>query len=112
MKSGTGYFMHAQTFLQAPSQTSAGLATLDYFERTGAVENSARMGEVLHKLLRDEIGPLPGVGFVTGKGLLAGVEFVEDRTTKAFDRSKKIFEFYRPCFRSGASLYGPNVGQS
>jgi adenosylmethionine-8-amino-7-oxononanoate aminotransferase len=113
MKSGTGYFMHAQTFLQAPSQTSAGLATLDYFEKTDAVKNAARVGEILHKLLRDEIAPLPGVGFVTGKGMLAGVEFVEDKTSKKpFDRSKKIAEgFIAHAFAQGLVLW-PNVGQA
>lgn len=113
MKSGTGYFMHAQTFLQAPSQTSAGLATLDYFEKTGAVKNAARVGEILHRLLREEIAPLPGVGFVTGKGMLAGVEFVEDKSSKKpFDRAKKTAEeFVGHAFSQGLILW-PNVGQA
>jgi adenosylmethionine-8-amino-7-oxononanoate aminotransferase len=113
MKAGTGYFMHAQTFLQAPSQCAAGLGTLEYFERTGAVANAAQMGEVLQKLLRSEILNLPHVGFVTGRGMLAGVEFVEDQASKRpFDRSKKVAEeFIAHAFSQGLVLW-PNVGQA
>lgn len=113
MKASTGYFMHAQTYLQAPSMAIAGLATLEYFEKHHAVENAARMGARLHQALQKEIAPLSHVGFVTGRGLLAGIEFVENKgTKKPFDRSRKIAEGYtNHAFENGLILW-PNVGQA
>lgn len=113
MKAGTGYFMHAQTYLQAPSQAIAGLATLEYMEKHKTVETGAKRGEFMHKLLKEEIATLPQVGCVAGKGLLAGVEFVADKKTKApFPRSKKVAEaFTQHAFDQGLILW-PNVGQA
>ncbi len=113
MKAGTGYFMHAQTFLQAPSMTSAGLAALEWMEKMGAVENSAKMGKLLHEELNAHLGGHPHVGFISGRGLFAGIELVEDKSTKRpFDRSKKIAEgFTTHAFGQGLIVW-PNVGQA
>ena len=71
------------------------------------------MGAYLHLQLKKEIAPHPNVGAVAGKGLLAGVEFVNDRATKKpFDRSKKVTEsFVSKAFDNGLILW-PNVGQA
>lgn len=113
MKSGTGYFMHAQTFLQVPSMTSAGLATLEYFQQHDTVKNAAKMGELMHRLLHEELDSHPNVGFITGIGLLGGIEFVADqKSKKPFDRSKKVAEtFTQHAFGRGL-IFWPNVGQA
>ena len=52
-------------------------------ERERLCENAANMGERLHNGLQEAFGNHPNVGDIrAGKGLLAAVEFVEDRTTK------------------------------
>jgi adenosylmethionine-8-amino-7-oxononanoate aminotransferase len=113
MKAGTGYFMHAQTYLQAPSMAAAGLATLEYFEKHQLVSNSKKMGDLLHRLLHEALDTHPHVGFITGKGLFAGVEFVLDRKTKKpFGRNdKKAEAFTTHCFEQGLIVW-PNVGQA
>lgn len=113
MKAGTGYFMHAQTYMQAPCMAAAGLACLNYMDKHKLVENSARVGKELHSLLQERIAPLPGVGFVTGRGLLAGVEFVANKKTRApFARSEKQVEsLMTEAFRAGLTLW-PNVGHA
>jgi adenosylmethionine-8-amino-7-oxononanoate aminotransferase len=113
MKAGTGYFMHAQTYLQAPSMAAAGLATLEYFETHGLTENSAKMGVVLHSALHQALDSHQNVGMVCGKGLFAGIEFVEDKKTKKpFDRSKKIAEgLVAHAFEQGLIAW-PNIGQA
>ncbi len=113
MKAGTGYFMHAQTYLQAPSMAIAGVAVLEYFEKYRAIENSEKMGAFMHSLLHRELDDLAHVGFITGRGLFAGVEFVEDKKTKKpFDRSQKIAEnFTTYAFERGLILW-PNFGQA
>lgn len=113
MKAGTGYFMHAQTYLQAPSMAAAGLATLEYYEAHDTIAKSAKLGELFHRGLHEALDAHPHVGFVTGKGLFAGVELVEDRKTKKpFDRSKKVAEnFTAHAFKNGLIVW-PNVGQA
>lgn len=113
MKKGSGSFMHAQTFLQAPCMTAAGVAILEYMERHQVLDNCRSMAERFHQKLQAEIAPLPNVGSVCGKGLLAGIEFVEDKKTKApFARGKKIVEgFVAKGFESGLTLW-PNVGHA
>lgn len=113
MKSGTGYFMHAQTYLQAPCMTVAGLAILEFFETYKTVENSATMGELFHCLLHQSLDSHPYVGFITGRGLFAGIEFVEDKKTKKpFQRTDKIAEkFVSHAFGIGLIVW-PNVGQA
>jgi hypothetical protein len=93
MRRGSGYFQHAQTYLQAPAMTAAGVATLDYYDAHDLVGNAARTGLALQDELRARLLPLPGVGSVQGVGLLAGVEFVADKATKApFPRKTKLVE--------------------
>lgn len=113
MKNGTGYFMHAQTFLQAPSMASAGLATLKWMKKNKAVENSAKMGTLLHSLLQKEIAPHQHIGFIGGLGLFAGIEFVADKgSKKPFDRAKKVAEnFTAHAFEKGLIVW-PNIGQA
>lgn len=117
MKSGTGYFMHAQTYLQAPCMTTAGLAILEFFETHNTVENSAKMGDLLHYLLHEKLDSHPHIGFITGKGLFAGIEFVQNKKTKKpFERTQKIAEkFTEHAFNLSSEMgliVWPNVGQA
>lgn len=113
MKKGSGYFMHAQTYMQAPSMVATGLAVVNYMDKHGVVDNAARVGAYFHKKLREKVLPLKCVGHVAGAGLFAGVEFVQDKATKApFPRSKKFAEtFIDKAFQEGLILW-PNVGQA
>lgn len=113
MKDGTGYFMHAQTYMQAPAMTVAGVAALSYMEKNHLVQNSEKMGLLLQRRLKEELSFHPNVGFISGKGLLVGIEFVEFKATrKPFDRSKKKVEaLVASAFKNGLTLW-PNVGQA
>lgn len=113
MKSGSGGFMHAQTYLQSPTMAATALAVLDYMTEHKLVENSASTGAYFLQKLREEILPLHGVGNVEGLGLLAGVEFVKDKKSKApFDRKDKMVEkFLQFSFERGLILW-PNTGHA
>ena len=113
MKQGSGYFMHAQTYMQAPSMVATGLAVMEHMESHRVIENAAVVGAHFQKALRERILPLPKVGNVSGIGLFAGVEFVEDKATKKpFARAQKFAEkFIDKAFQSGLILW-PNVGQA
>ncbi|HSR09970.1 MAG TPA: aminotransferase class III-fold pyridoxal phosphate-dependent enzyme [Thermodesulfobacteriota bacterium] len=99
-----GFFM-GYTYSGNPLSCAAGLAVLTYIEKHGLVQRSARMGEYLFaKLAR--VAEMPIVGDIRGKGLLAGIEFVQERKSKApFPQSKKVAEALTDvAFRNGLIL--------
>jgi adenosylmethionine-8-amino-7-oxononanoate aminotransferase len=113
MRRGTGYFQHAQTYLQAPFITAAGLAVLDYFERHELVRRSARLGARLQAKLSERLSPLELVGCVQGLGLLSGVELVANRSTSApFPRERKVAERLTAHLFERGLIVWPNVGQA
>lgn len=113
LRRGSGGFMHAQTYLQAPCMTAAGLAVLDYYERHDLVAHAERVGAYLQRRLREVLLPLPHVGSVQGVGLMAGVELVEDKATKRpFPRARKAVEgLLAELFALGLILW-PNTGHA
>ncbi len=113
IRKGSGNSFHAQTYLQAPFVTAAGLAVIEKIEEKKLLLNAQNEGARLQKFMREEILPLPHVGAVDGIGLLAGIEFVQDKATrKPFDRSKKFAEkFAEHAFSRGLILWS-NVGQA
>jgi adenosylmethionine-8-amino-7-oxononanoate aminotransferase len=113
MRRGSGYFQHAQTYLQAPFMTAAGLAVLDYFERHDLVRRSARIGARLLDRLSAQLLLLDHVGCVQGLGLLCGVEMVADKSTRApFPRERKVAERLTAHFFERGLIVWPNVGQA
>jgi adenosylmethionine-8-amino-7-oxononanoate aminotransferase len=113
IKRGSGYFQHAQTYLQAPFITAAGLAVLGYFDRHDLVRRSATVGARLQSKLAERLSPLAIVGCVQGIGLLAGVELVADRSTRApFPRERKVAERLTTHLFERGLLVWPNVGQA
>ncbi|MDE2491900.1 MAG: aspartate aminotransferase family protein [Elusimicrobia bacterium] len=109
---GSGAFKHAQTFSHSPAICAAGLAAVRYIKKHGLVERCARMGEVLQKKLAP-LRNLPAVGDVRGIGLLAGVEFVADKKTKApFPRSLKFAESFVAAARESGLVVWSNVGHA
>ena len=91
----SGAFSFNQTFSHTPVAAAAGLSTIQYLKDHELVARSAQMGvyflEQLQTLRSSEI-----VGDVRGIGLLAGVEYVENRDTKEpFPPEFKIAERIR-----------------
>jgi len=83
-----GPFAHGYTYSGHPVAAAAALANLDIIEGEGLVENAAKVGAHLQSSLRAAFGDHPLVGEVRGVGLMAGIELVEDRSTKkSFDPS-------------------------
>ena len=72
---------HASTFGGNPVACAAALATIKLL-KDQLVENAATVGEHLLQGFRELMAHHPMMGDVRGKGLMIGVEFVRDRTTK------------------------------
>ena len=82
---------HGWTYSAHPIGAAAGVANLRLVDSLGLVKNAGEVGTYFLAALRDAMGKHPNVGDIRGSGLLAAVEFVEDRETrKFFDSSRKI----------------------
>ncbi len=107
---GSGAPLHNQTFSQFPISCAAGLATVRQIKAEGLIERSARMGEILQRQL-GELLDHPNVGDVRGRGLLVGVEFVEDKATRApFDPSARMAEVFTQAAQAAGLVVWPNSG--
>jgi adenosylmethionine-8-amino-7-oxononanoate aminotransferase len=83
-------FMHGYTNAAHPTACAVGLRNLQIIEEEGLIENAASMGERLNRGLRMLAGH-KNVGDIRGLGLIAGVELVADRSTRApFDPGQKV----------------------
>ncbi len=109
---GSGSFVHAQTFSHHPVACAAGVATMRYLKKHKLVERCAQMGRVLHDRIR-LLADLPHVGDVRGRGLLAGIEFVEDKSSRSpFPRSLKFAERFADAALDAGLTVWPNVGHA
>ena len=106
---GSGGLNHAQTFSHHAVSCAAGIATMRYIRKHGLVERCKHMGQVLHEKLQRLRGH-PNVGFVRGRGLLAGIELVSATTKKAFPRSSHVAEEVTRIALHGGLIVWPNVG--
>jgi hypothetical protein len=108
---GSGAFLHAQTFSHHATLCAAGVATIKYLRRHRLIERCAEMGRVFHRHLQD-LRSLPCVGDVRGRGLLAGIEFVEDKATKRpFPPSARFAESFAAVALDHGLVVWPNAGQ-
>jgi len=109
---GSGNFMHAQTFSHHPVACAAGVAAVRQLKAQGLVERCARMGRVLHERLAP-LAQLPYVGDVRGRGLLAGIEFVEDKASRApFPRAARFAESFAEAALDAGLTVWPNIGHA
>ncbi|MFC1936238.1 aspartate aminotransferase family protein [Chloroflexota bacterium] len=104
---GTGDFNHGGTYSHHAVGGAAGLAVLEYLQDHKLLENVTHAGAYLEEKLNTEIGSLPNVGDIRGKGLMWGVELVQDKSTKApfnqkYHLSRKIADH---AFNNGLIIY-------
>jgi len=95
---------HANTFGGNPLAVAAALATIRLLEG-GLVENAVEVGEHMTKRLNTWLDRYPFVGDVRGKGLMLGVEIVEDKATKAGDHELRD-RIVDESFKNGLLLLG------
>jgi 4-aminobutyrate aminotransferase len=72
---------HGNTYGGNPLACTAALATIDLVE-DGMMDNAREQGEFIMDALAEMQVRHPSMGDVRGKGLMIGVEFVQDKTTK------------------------------
>jgi 4-aminobutyrate aminotransferase len=99
---------HGNTYGGNPLCCAAALATVDLVAGEYAA-NAAQVGEYFIGRLREMQARLPVIGDVRGKGLMLGVELVEDRVTKA-PAARLCERVIHQAFRNGLLLL--SCGQS
>jgi len=75
-------FFHGHTYTGNPLACAAALGNLDAFEKNNVMDNVSGLALDLARGLED-CSDLPHVGDVRVKGLMAGIELVEDTATRA-----------------------------
>ncbi|MGB8002223.1 MAG: aminotransferase, partial [Anaerobacillus sp.] len=76
------HFRHINTFGGNPASCALALKNLEIMEAENLFDRSRDLGEKLKNELQNRLSSHPYVGDIRGKGLLVGIELVEDRTTK------------------------------
>ena len=77
------YFRHISTYGGSAAACSAGLESVKIVEEENMCQRSAELGSYLLDSLKEKLSAHPMVGDIRGRGLFAGIEIVEDKTTKA-----------------------------
>jgi L-2,4-diaminobutyrate transaminase len=86
-----GAIGHGWTYSAHPIGAAAGIANLKLVDGLGLVNNAGETGAYLLAALRDAVGDHPNVGEVRGEGMLAAVEFVENRDSREpLDPARKV----------------------
>jgi len=65
---------HGSTFGGNPLACTAAHHTLKIIADDKLLDNAVRMGELIRGLLRQDLGELPGVKQIRGKGLMVGID--------------------------------------
>jgi 4-aminobutyrate aminotransferase len=95
---------HASTFGGNPVSCAAAIATIKLL-RESLVQNAAEVGEHLLAGCRALMAKHAIIGDVRGKGLMIGIEFVKDRTTKERATAERD-AIVQACFYKGLLVLG------
>ncbi len=78
-----GAFAHGHSYVGHATVAAAGLAVMQVLEEEHLLEAVRNTGELLRNRLREVFAGHAYVGDIRGRGLLIGIELVEDRATKS-----------------------------
>ena len=95
---------HGNTFGGNPICCAAALATIKLIEG-GLMENAAKMGQYMLDRAKAMEADHPTIGDVRGKGLMIGIELVEDKESKKPARALRD-ELLHRAFKKGLLILG------
>jgi putrescine---pyruvate transaminase len=102
-KDGFGGIYHGYTYSGHPVACAAGLATLKIVKEEKLPENAAKQGIYLMNRLKS-LEKYPSVGDVRGKGLMAAIEFVENKATKLAKSVAFVNQIAQSMYQAGAMI--------
>jgi len=77
-----GTFFHGHSYTGNGLACAAGLASLDLFDSTNILPRLPQRAALLASLLAEHVAPLEHCGQIRQKGLMVGIELVEDRASR------------------------------
>ena len=101
------HFTQINTFGGHPVGMAVALANLQIVINERLAENASVQGDLLRDMLRAEIGDHPNVGDIRGRGMLTGIEFVANRTTKVPLGEAEMNSLIARSFEAGV-IFGRN----
>ena len=104
---GSGFFQHGHTYMGHPLAAAASCAVLKRITGDGLLDNVRDKGAKLRARLDTAFGQHAHVGDIRGRGLFLGIEFVENRETKApFDPKRGLARaLKKAAFNEGLICY-------
>ncbi len=93
-----GHYTHEKN----PVTARAALTTLQIIEDESLVERASELGEHAMSRLMDALQNVPIIGDIRGRGLMFGIEIVEDRVTKT-PGNTRAERIYYACLEAGLS---------
>ena len=107
-----GYEVMFHTFAALPQSCAASAEVLRILREEKLCERVNPLGDKILQNLNSEIGQHSNVAEIRGKGLLIGIEIVEDKNSlKPFDESKKITgQIMKKGLERGVFLYPGGTG--
>jgi adenosylmethionine-8-amino-7-oxononanoate aminotransferase len=106
-------FVHGFTYSHAPVGAAVAREVLRILRDESLVEASATKGDRLQALLRERLGEHPSVGDIRGRGLLVGLELVEDRESRRpYPRAARVTEAVVQAARDAGVLLYSGTGNA
>lgn len=94
---------HASTFGGNPVACAAALAVIDVIKTENLLENATKQGNYIMKRLNELKEKSQIVGDVRGKGLMVGIEIVQDKESRKAD-GEKANEIMLRCWKRGIAI--------
>ncbi|SFF96479.1 Adenosylmethionine-8-amino-7-oxononanoate aminotransferase [Halobacillus alkaliphilus] len=101
------FFRHINTFGGHPAACAVALKNIEIMEKENLFDRSRALGEAARNELSHRLGNHKYVGDIRGKGLLIGIELVEDKDTKEPLKVSKVNQVIGYCKDQGI-LIGKN----
>lgn len=110
--SGSKLIMSGHTLSANPQACAVSLAVLEYLETKQIISTVEAKGTYLRNMLNKLINQFSFIGEVRGKGLLLGIEFVENKLTKhPFSRKLQVTQtIIKMAQSNGLLIYPANAG--
>ena len=110
---GSGPFVHGFTYSHAPTGAAVAREVLRILTDEDLVEASRVKGDRLRAMLADRLRDDGRVGEVRGRGLMVGIELVEDRETRRpFPRAARLAEAVVRATRDAGVLVYSGTGNA
>ncbi|UMZ74326.1 aminotransferase [Natranaerofaba carboxydovora] len=94
------HFRHVNTYGGHPAACKVAVKNMEIIEEENLIDNTKKMGNILEKKLQILLNN-KNVGDIRCKGLLAGIEMVEDKKTKKPLKEEKVGQIIAECKDKG-----------